>query len=168
MALSPDQLDFMAQRIRELTELRTHVDNLILSLTSVVAKAQRPSARAPCPPDPALPLKGLKLAVIGPSARAQAYRELLEPLGATMLFAASEEKLGRVPRVCGKAHGIIFITSFASHAVDDHVTRSCKASGVPVRRLTHKGLERLKETAIEMASEMAIFKELLLEARQRN
>lgn len=168
MALSPERLDYMTARIRELIALRTQVDNLIHSLTAVVDSAQRPAARAPCPADPTLPLKGLKLAVIGPSARAQSYRDQIEPLGATMLFAASEEKLGRVPRVCGKAHGIIFITSYASHAVDDHVTRSSRASGVPVRRLTFKGLERLKETALEMADEMAIFKELLLEARQRN
>lgn len=52
--------------------------------------------------------------------------------------------------------------------MDDQVTRATKATGAPLRRLTNKGLERLKETALEMAEEMAIYKELLREARRRN
>lgn len=106
------------------------------------------------------PLRGLKVAVVGPSFRESLYRQELGQLGATVLFASSEIKLGRVAQICGKAHGIIYITTFTGHAAQDHVMAAARRRGIPLVRLPFTGIGRLRQAAIELAPAMSEFKEM--------
>lgn len=156
MALPQGQADYFRQQLVQLSER-------VAELIALVDTLDRPDP--PPPPAPVRPLEGLKLAVVGPSFREQHYREVLEPLGAVLLFAASEEKLGRVYRVCSKAHGIIYVTTFCSHAVEAQIGGLADRRGLPVVRLPFKGLDRLRDTALELAPDMQAYKELIGEAK---
>jgi hypothetical protein len=162
--------DPLAQRIRALQKIRDRIDREIEHLRGLQGgETHDHPPIAPSPPAAgAQPLRGLKLAVVGPSFREQTYRNLLEPLGAAIIFAASNEKLGRVYRACQKAHGIIFITTFGSHAAEAQAESAAQRSGCPMVRLSARGLDRLKETALTMAGDMAAFKDLYSEVRQNN
>jgi hypothetical protein len=105
-----------------------------------------------CPAQP--PLQGFRIGVIGPSNREQAYREVIEGLGARFAFAPSEEKLGQVERLCNKSDGVIFITSYTSHKVEDHLDRAVRRLGLPIYHLRYRGLVRLREAALELQPQM--------------
>jgi hypothetical protein len=100
------------------------------------------------------PLQGFRVGVIGPSSREADYRGVIEGLGARFGFAPSEEKLGQIDRLCNKSDGIIFITSFTSHKVEDHLAKAVRRLGIPVYHLRYRGLERLREAALELLPQM--------------
>lgn len=104
------------------------------------------------------PLQGLRVGVIGPSSREADYRGVIESLGARFGFAPSEEKLGQIDRLCSKSDGIIFITSFTSHKVEDHLVKAVRRLGVPIFHLRYRGLERLREAALELLPQMQAFR----------
>lgn len=108
--------------------------------------------------DVAGPLESFRVGVIGPSSREADYRRVIESLGARFGFAPSEEKLGQIDRLCNKSDGIIFITSFTSHKVEDHLSRAVRRLGVPTYHLRYRGLERLREAALELLPQMQAFR----------
>lgn len=108
--------------------------------------------------EPARPLNGFRVGVIGPSSREADYRKVIESLGATFAYAASEEKLGQIDRLCSKSDGVIFVTTFTSHKVEDQLTAAARRHGVPVQHLRFKGLERLREAALDLLPDMQSFK----------
>lgn len=107
---------------------------------------------------PCEPLAGLRVGVIGPSSREADYRGVIESLGARFGFAPSEEKLGQIDRLCNKSDGVIFITSFTSHKVEDHLVKAVRRLGVPIFHLRYRGLERLREAALELLPQMQAFR----------
>lgn len=107
--------------------------------------------------DAAAPLQGFRVGVIGPSSREADYRRVIESLGARFGFAPSEEKLGQIDRLCNKSDGIIFITSFTSHKVEDHLNRAVRRLGIPIFHLRYRGLERLREAALELLPQMQAY-----------
>lgn len=119
-------------------------------------------AAALCPEPAALeapgPLEGFRVGVIGPSSRESDYRGVIESLGARFGFAPSEEKLGQIDRLCNKSDGVIFITSFTSHKVEDHLAKAVRRLGVPIYHLRYRGLERLREAALELLPQMQAFR----------
>lgn len=104
------------------------------------------------------PLQGFRVGVIGPSSREADYRGVIESLGARFGFAPSEEKLGQIDRLCSKSDGVIFITSFTSHKVEDHLAKAVRRLGVPIFHLRYRGLERLREAALELLPQMQAFR----------
>ncbi|HLO03515.1 MAG TPA: DUF2325 domain-containing protein [Symbiobacteriaceae bacterium] len=104
------------------------------------------------------PLQGFRVGVIGPSSREADYRRVIESLGARFGFAPSEEKLGQIDRLCNKSDGVIFITSFTSHKVEDHLAKAVRRLGVPIYHLRYRGLERLREAALELLPQMQAFR----------
>lgn len=151
----------LSEQLQGLRKVREQLDRQIERVERELAAlhaAEADQARPKQNPGP--PLRGLKVAVVGPSFRESIYRKELGQLGFTVLFASSESKLGRVSQVCGKAHGILYITSFTGHDANDHVMAAARRRGIPVHRLPFTGIERLKQAALDMAEEMAIFKEL--------
>jgi hypothetical protein len=108
--------------------------------------------------DVAGPLQGFRVGIIGPSSREADYRRVIESLGARFGFAPSEEKLGQIDRLCNKSDGIIFITSFTSHKVEDHLSRAVRRLGIPIYHLRYRGLERLREAAQELLPQMQAFR----------
>lgn len=107
-------------------------------------------------------LRGFRIGVIGPSYREVDYREVIQSLGARFSFAASEEKLGQIDRLCGKVDGVIFITSFTSHKVEDHLAAASRRLGFPVYHLRLRGLERLREAALALLPQMQAYRSPVL------
>lgn len=114
-----------------------------------------------------MPSLGLKLALVAPSFRKNDYLMVLEDLGLKVTFFASEDKIGQITHGCSRAHGILYVTTYTSHAVDAHLDALADRTGLPLRKLPFKGLDRLRETAIEMIPDMQAYKELLQETRGR-
>jgi hypothetical protein len=110
-------------------------------------------------------LRGLKLALVGPSFQERFFRSDLEALGLTLHYAASEEKLSQVHRICAKAHGIIFIASFTSHATLTHVTQAAARHDIPMRRVHSRGLRCVREALFDLAPDMLAYRELRREIR---
>ncbi|HWI66721.1 MAG TPA: hypothetical protein VNT75_33320 [Symbiobacteriaceae bacterium] len=151
------QFSSLSEQLQGLLKAREHLDRQIERV-----ERELEALKTPDEPDQhdGPPLRGLKVAVVGPSFRESLYRQELGLLGATVLFASSENKLGRVAQVCGKAHGIIYITSFTGHDAHDHVMAAARRRGVPLVRLPFTGIERLKQAAIDLGPDMALFKEI--------
>lgn len=130
-----------------------------------VLRAKRRQSRSPIaspPPD----LRGLKLALVGPSFRAHEYTATLAHFGLRLIFAASEEKKSQVHRLCSKAHGILHITTFSSHSAGDQASLAAARKGIPIVRLHQSGLNRLRETVLRMAPDMLAFRDLLAESKR--
>jgi hypothetical protein len=167
-------LDSLEEQIRSILasreELHTEMETIMaliqeteLELNRLYAlretRESRGSATPPTLPScPGQPLRGFRIGVIGPSSREHAYREVIEGLGARFAFAPSEEKLGQVERVCNKADGVIFITSYTSHKVEDHLDRAVRRLGLPIYHLRYRGLERLREAALELLPQMQLYR----------
>lgn len=116
-------------------------------------------------PQPTGPLKGLKLAVIGPSFRRQDYIDRLTPLGARLEVFDSEDKIGRIAKGCERQHGIIYVKTFGPHEIDERLDPQVDRVGMPYVKLPFKGLDRLEETALAMAPDMHAYRELLEESK---
>jgi hypothetical protein len=106
----------------------------------------------------ARPLQGFRIGVIGPSGRKADYRRVIEALGATFSFTPSEEKLGQIDRLCSKSDGVIFVTTFTSHKVEDHLEAAVRRLSVPVHHLRFRGLARLREAAYGLLPEMQAYR----------
>jgi hypothetical protein len=111
-------------------------------------------------PESSASLKGYRVGVIGPSGREADYREVIESLGASFHFAPSEDKLSQIDRLCSKADGVIFVTSFCSHKVEDHLSAAIRRLGVPVYHLRFKGLKQLREAAMSLLPRMQVYRSL--------
>jgi hypothetical protein len=109
-------------------------------------------------PQSSNPLKGYRVGVIGPSGREADYRQVIESLGASFRFAPSEEKLGQIDRLCSKSDGIIFVTSFCSHKVEDQLSAAVRRLGIPVYHLRFKGLKQLREAAMSLLPRMQAYR----------
>lgn len=96
-------------------------------------------------------LAGLTFTVVGPIRRREHYTEVLEQMGAVVIYAASEEKKGRVGQLCKKADAILFINTYTSHSVFEAIRAAAKERMIPVKVITTKGKERLAEAALEVA-----------------
>lgn len=138
-----------------LQELLREADAELERLTSL---RRTPTSSPDLADQPARLLQGYRVGVIGPSSREADYRKVIESLGATFSYAASEEKLGQIDRLCSKSDGVIFVTTFTSHKVEDQLTAAARRHGVPVQHLRFKGLERLREAALGLLPEMQSFK----------
>lgn len=147
--------------LETLTMIRDTQAAEILRLTQEVRALRRRQGSE----EPDDPLKGLKVAIIGPAFRERNYEDLVESLGARFLFAASDEQLGKVGHICPKAHGVIYITTFCQHEVDNRIDPVIDRLGVPYRKLTFRGIDRLRDVILEMARDMYAYKELLEESK---
>lgn len=162
--MQPTIAELQAQ-IRELLEIRDSQAQEIDRLRAEIRELRRRLGEPADENEGAL--KGLRLAVIGPSFREHSYRQVLEPLGCRLLFASSEDKLGLVEKTCAKAHGIIFITTYTSHKVDTIAAATAERTGIPFVRLPFKGLERLRQVALDIADDMRAYKDLLEECKKQ-
>jgi hypothetical protein len=93
-------------------------------------------------------LKGRKIAVIGPSFREESYRRIVEQYGGRFTFAPSEEKLCQIDRVVSKAHGVIFIATYTSHAASDKVRAAAERYGKPLVMVHQTGLDHLEDVLL--------------------
>lgn len=150
----------MSALLDELQELRAIRDRQVAEIQKLRAEIRELRRRQGEPEAAGRPLAGLKLTLVGPSFRQRDYLNILEPLGAKVLFYASDGKLGQITHGCAKAHGILFITTYTSHKVDDQLTLLAERTGIPLHKLPFKGLDRLREAALAMAEDMRIYKEL--------
>lgn len=131
-----------------------------------VMKAERRRKSMPALPASPPDLKGIKLAVVGPSFWKEHYRRAVAPFGITLIFAASEEKKSQVYRLCSKSHGIIHITAFGSHSANDLATNASKARGIPIVRLHCTGMTQFRQAVLQMAPDMLAFRDLLAESKR--
>jgi hypothetical protein len=119
-------------------------------------------------PEPDGVLKGLRVAVIGPSYREDDYRLQLEALGARVEFAPAEEKVALTTQACTRAHGIVFITTLTTHKVEGQILKVVGITGKPYEKLTFKGVARLVDVVVAMAPDMRAYKELVGECKSRS
>lgn len=147
--------DSLAQELKVITELLQEADTELDRLHALRGGAEgRPHASF----EHQAPLNGYRVGVIGPSGREDDYRQVIEALGASFAFAPSEEKLGLIDRLCSRSDGVIFVTSYTSHKVDDHLNIAARRLGVPVYRLRYRGLARLKAAAISLLALMQAYR----------
>ena len=64
-------------------------------------------------PEPVL--RGLRVAIIGPSFRQHDYKSIAESLDGRFYFAPSDEKLSQIDRVVQRADIVLFMTGYAGH-----------------------------------------------------
>lgn len=103
------------------------------------------------------PLAGYTLAVVGPAFRKDDYSAALQQLGAEVLYAASDEKKGRIAKICGRAQGVLFINTFTSHSVFHAIREITEERMIPMKVVTFKGKDRLVVEAIEMVKLIEMF-----------
>lgn len=136
-------------------------------LLSSLKEKQRRKSTPPLPAAPALPdLRGIKLTVVGPSFRREDYRRALEAFGITLIFAAGEEKKSQIYRLCSKSHGIIHITAWGSHSANDLASRAADRKCIPLVRLHSMGMERFRETVLQMVPDLIAYRDLLAESKR--
>lgn len=150
-----DELHLLRQRSREQAAE-------IQRLRAEIRELRRRRGEMP----PEQPMKGLKLALIGPSFREQDYRQALDTTGVQVLFFSSEEKVAKIARGCSKVHGIVYVKTFCGHDVDNQIDPLIKRLGIPTVKLSFKGLERLRETVLSLAPDMQAYKELRQELKE--
>lgn len=97
-------------------------------------------------PEPVLNAR--KIAVVGPSFREESYRRIVEQHGGRFTFAPSDEKLGLIDRAVSKSHGVIFITTYTSHAASDKVRAAAERYGKPLVMVHNTGLDYLEEAVL--------------------
>lgn len=150
--------DALAQDLTVIAALLQEADSE-LSRLYTLRNAQAPSTPQAAAQRPG-PLTNYRVGVIGPSGRESDYRQVIESLGASFHYAPSEEKLGQIDRLCSKSDGVIFVTSFCSHKVEDHLAAAVRRLGVPVYHLRFKGLKQLGEAAMSLLPQMQAFRKI--------
>lgn len=86
----------MSALLDELQELRAIRDRQVAEIQKLRAEIRELRRRQGEPEAAGRPLAGLKLTLVGPSFRQRDYLNILEPLGAKVLFYASDGKLGQI------------------------------------------------------------------------
>jgi len=129
---------------RALASAQTAVDELSADNAELY---RRLSALAPSPAE--LLLAGLRIGIIGHPSRESDYKGVIERLGGQLHFAGASDKLGLIDRVVQKAHGTLFLTTWASHKASQRAADAALRYGRPLVHSDQPGLAMVERKLLE-------------------